>query len=194
MSEARVEFIRPGQSRCHWCVYLSTYINHKFISIYIYIHTQTSVCIYIYIHKSVCIYIYKIIFFIYTCSQFFCQHISVVGVYVYIYIFIYHLFSIYIYRYAYTQCPQDRCSDGFAAVFFKEESFLVRECQWNLHWGRRLHGVWVHQMWCDVMCVSLYICMYVCMYAYIYICIKIIVSIHRYHWYMYPCIFPNSNI
>ena len=115
---------------------------------------------------------------------------------IYIYIFIYHLFSIYIYRYAYTQCPQDRCSDGFAAVFFKEESFLVRECQWNLHWGRRLHGVWVHQMWCDVMCVSLYIyvCMYVCMYAYIYICIKINLSIHRYHWYMYPCIFPNSNI
>ena len=159
MSEARVEFIRPGQSRCHWCVYLSTYINHKFISIYIYIYTNQ--CMYIYISTNQCVYIYKIIFFIYTCSQFFCQHISVVGVYVYIYIFIYHLFSIYIYRYAYTQCPQDRCSDGFAAVFFKEESFLVRECQ-SAPWSLSSSNV----MWCDV-CISIY--MYVCMYAYIYI-------------------------
>ena len=55
--------------------------------------------IYIYIHKSVCIYIYinNHIIYIYTCSQFFCQHISVVGVYVYIYIYLSPIFNIYIY-------------------------------------------------------------------------------------------------
>ena len=119
-SESWVHPSWPKQMSLMLCVYLSTYINYK--SIYIYIYTPTNQCIYIY-HYIVYMYIY-------TCSQFFCQHISVVGVYVYIYIY---WFIIFLSIYIHTQCPPRSVFRWFCSSLFNQESFLVRECQWNLH-------------------------------------------------------------
>ena len=144
-SESWVHPSWPKQMSLMLCVYLSTYINYKSI----------------YIYPQISVYIYIIILYIYTCSQFFCQHISVVGVYVYIYT---DLSSFYQYIYTYAMPPkigvQMVLQQSFqprviSSPWMSVKSALGPSAPWSLSSS--------NVMWCDVrISLSLYT------YAYIY--------------------------